>query len=174
MILFKLILQLKSIYKKIELKYYTNAILNNAKSVKSNLKVNGVSWVNQNSYLGENVNFNGMKIYGQGKVVIGNNFHSGTDCQMITQFHDYDKGKAIPYDSTYIKKDIIIENNVWLGNNVILLGGITIGEGAIIQAGSVVVSNIGKYVIAGGHPAKPFSKRDVQHYIDLKNNNKFH
>lgn len=35
-------------------------------------------------------------------------------------------------------------------------GGVTIGEGAIIQAGSVVVSDIPKYAIAGGSPAKVF------------------
>ena len=71
-------------------------------------------------------------------------------------------------------KDIIIENNVWLGDRVIVLGGTTIGEGAIIQAGSVVVSNIPKYAIAGGHPAKVFSKRDVEHYNKLEQENKFH
>lgn len=32
-------------------------------------------------------------------------------------------GKKIPYDETWIDKDVIIEDNVWLGNNVIILGG---------------------------------------------------
>ena len=63
---------------------------------------------------------------------------------------------------------------MWIGDKVIILGGVTIGEGAIIQAGSVVVSNIPKYAIAGGHPAKVFSKRDVEHYKKLKQEKKFH
>ena len=54
------------------------------------------------------------------------------------------------------------------------MGGVTIGEGAIIQAGSVVVSNIPKYAIAVGHPAKVFKYRDIEHYKKLKEEGKFH
>ena len=92
---------------------------------------------------------------------------------MITQNHNYE-GTKIPDDSSYICKDINIEDNVWLGSRVIILGGVTIGEGAIIQAGSVVVRNIPKYAIAGGHPAKVFSSRDKEHYEKLKMEGKFH
>ena len=93
---------------------------------------------------------------------------------MISQNHNFNHGNKIPYDNTYICKDIEIEDNVWLGDRVIVLGGVKIGEGAIIQAGSVVVSNIPKYGIAGGHPAKVFSERDVSHYEALKDQGKFH
>ncbi|WP_220498070.1 acyltransferase [Rhodopirellula sp. JC639] len=93
---------------------------------------------------------------------------------MITQNHRYDDGNAIPYDSKeYVLLDIEIGDNVWLGDRVILLGGITIGEGAIIQAGSVVVSDVPKCAIAGGHPAKVFKMRDVEHYENLKTQGKF-
>lgn len=93
---------------------------------------------------------------------------------MISQIHKYDDGNAIPYDSSeYIAKDIVIEDNVWLGDRVMILGGVTIGEGAIIQAGSVVVSNIPKYSIAGGHPAKVFKQRNIEHYEKLKQERKF-
>jgi len=86
------------------------------------LKVNGYSTVTDKTILGKNVNFNGMKIGGCGKVTIGDNFHSGRECLMITQNHNYN-GKKIPYDSTYICKDIEIEDNVWIGDRVIILGG---------------------------------------------------
>ena len=139
------------------------------------MRVNGYSYVNRNTFLGKNVNFNGMKIKGNGKVVIGNNFHSGQECLMITSYHKYDGGDAIPYDSKEdIDKDIIIEDNVWLGDRVIILGGVKIGEGAIIQAGSVVIKDIPKYAIAGGHPAKVFKYRDIEHYEKLKEEGKFH
>ena len=145
-----------------------------AKSTGKNLKINGPSYVTPNTELKDNVNFNGMKIQGHGRVVIGNNFHSGIDCMMITDIHNYDTGKAIPYDDTIISKDIFIKDNVWLGNKVMILPGVTIEEGAIIQAGSVVVNNIPKYAIAGGHPAKVFKYRDIQHYEKLKSENSFH
>jgi acetyltransferase-like isoleucine patch superfamily enzyme len=57
---------------------------------------------------------------------------------------------------------------------VIVLGGVSIGEGAIIQAGSVVVKDIPKYAIAGGHPCKVFKYRDIEHYEKLKKERKFH
>ena len=136
------------------------------------LNVNRYSTCTNKTILGKNVNFNGMKIAGCGNVTIGNNFHSGSECQIITQIHNYE-GNAIPYDQTYICKDVIIEDNVWLGNRVMILGAITIGEGAIIQAGSVVVKDIPPYAIAGGHPAKVFKSRDVTHYEMLKKAKKF-
>lgn len=143
------------------------------KSYVEPLSVNGYSTVTKNTSLGRNVNFNGMRIFGGGAVSIGDNFHSGGGCQIITQDHNYE-GDAIPYDDTYILKDVTIEDNVWFGNRVIVLGGVTVGEGAIIQAGSVVVSDIAKYAIAGGHPAKVFASRDVEHYRKLKDERRFH
>jgi len=154
--------------------YFTMRVKQRCRSYGSNLKVHAKSVVSHHTILHNNVNFNGMQIKGRGKVEIGSNFHSGENCSMISQIHNYDHGNAIPYDDTYIAKDIYIEENVWIGERVIILGGVTIGEGAIIQAGSVVVSDIPKYAIAGGHPAKVFSFRDKAHYMRLKKEGKFH
>jgi acetyltransferase-like isoleucine patch superfamily enzyme len=154
-------------------KLYTRRVRRQCQSCHAHLTVNGKSSVSKTTSLGKNVNFNGMEILGGGSVVIGDNFHSGRDCLMITQYHNYDTGKAIPYDQTYIFKDISIEDNVWLGERVIVLGGVTIGEGAIVQAGSVVVKDIPKYAIAGGHPAKVFKCRNIEHYQKLKNERRF-
>ena len=153
---------------------YMKIIQYQCKSYGIGLKVNTKSSVTVNTILGDNVNFNGMIIKGGGNVKIGNNFHSGSNCSMIVQIHNFDFGEAIPYDHTYIYKDVVIEDNVWLGDSVIVLGGVTIGEGAIIQAGSVVVKDIPKYSIAGGHPAIIFKQRDIKHYEKLKSKGKFH
>ncbi len=153
--------------------YYTNKVKSSCGSYQLPLKVNGKSKVTKKTFLGKNVNFNGMIITGCGEVCISDNFHSGIECMMITQNHNYE-GSAIPYDSQYICKDITINDNVWLGNRVIVLGGVIIGEGAIIQAGSVVTEDIPKYAIAGGHPAKVFSSRNKKHYEKLKSEGAFH
>lgn len=154
-----------SIYR---LKIYKKAIL-----CGSNLYVGGKSYVNSNTYLADHVSFNGMAMTGNGKITIGRYFHSGPGCQIITTFHNYE-GTEIPYDNTVINKDVTIGDYVWFGNNVIVLGGVTIGEGAIIQAGSVVCKDIPPYAIAGGHPAMPFKYRDVEHFNKLKAEGKFH
>lgn len=149
-------------------KICTSVVKRQCKSYGDHLRVNMFSVVTKNTIIGNNVNFNGMRISGNGKVLIGNNFHSGTECMIITSYHNYDQGAKIPYDDTYMSKDVVIEDNVWLGSRVIVLGGVKIGEGAIIQAGSVVVKDIPSYGIAGGHPAKVFKYRDVEHYKQLK------
>lgn len=48
-----------------------------------------------------------------------------------------------------------IGNDVWIGTNVTVLAkNITIGDGAIIGAGSVVTKSVPPYAIVGGNPAK--------------------
>lgn len=137
------------------------------------LRANGLTLLTTSTQIGNNVNFNGLRISGKGKCEIGNNFHSGYGVRILTSYHNYE-GNKIPYDNTLITEDVTINNNVWLGINVIILPGVTIGEGAIVQAGSVVVSDIPKYSIVGGHPAKIFSERDIQHYKNLKEKEAFH
>lgn len=154
-------------------KYYAWRIHTVAAQCGDGLYVGGKSYVTFNTYLGDSVCFNGMAMSGNGKITIGNYFHSGPGCQIITSFHNYE-GSEIPYDDTFIDKDVTIGDCVWLGNNVIILGGVTIGEGAIIQAGSVVCKNIPPYAVAGGHPATPFKTRNIDHYLKLKEEKKFH
>ncbi len=153
---------------------YKFKVRKKAKSVGRDLSVNGWSTVTTKTVLGNNVNFNGMKITGNGNVRIGDNFHSGTECRILTQNHNYDQGNKIPYDRSHEVKNTVIEDNVWFGIRVMILPGVHIGEGAIVQAGSVVTHDIPKYGIAGGHPAKVFSYRDQEHYEKLKAEGKFH
>lgn len=140
--------------------------------LKADIHVNGFTILTKMCEFGQNVNFNGLKVYGLGKCLFGSNFHSGKTCKILTAVHNY-KGNKIPYDETIIHKDVIIGDNVWIGMGVTILGGVEIGEGAIIQAESVVVSNIPKLGIAGGHPAKVFAYRDNIHYDKLKLENSF-
>lgn len=156
-----------------EKKYYPKQIRKKAAVCGESLYCGGKSFVTSNTYLGSHVCFNGMSMTGKGKITIGSYFHSGINCQIITSFHNFE-GNSIPYDDTFIDKDVTIGDCVWLGNNVIILGGVTIGEGAIIQAGSVVCKNIPAYAIAGGHPAMPFKYRDKDHYEKMKKSGKFH
>ncbi len=167
----KKIMELKE---KIKLSLITEANLRTIVSYKSipHIKSSQVRLTDR-TYLGRNCSFNGIEVVGLGKFIVGDNFHSGKDILVITQIHNYNKGTKIPYDSKRIYKDVIIEDNVWIGARVTILGGVRIGEGAIIQAGSVVSMDIPEYAIAGGHPAKTFAYRDIEHYKNLKKERKF-
>lgn len=160
-------------FQTIKRKRYRSQITKVAKEVGENLKINFKSKVNKNTVLGNNVSFNGLIIRGNGEVVIGDNFHGGPDILILTQNHNYE-GTKIPYDENYIRKKIVIGDNVWIGARCIIVSGVTIGEGAIIQAGSVVIKDIEPCGMAGGHPAKIFKYRDKDHYYKLKKEKKFH
>ncbi len=165
--------KIKKIIKNILSFFYTIKAKMEVKSYSPPFKVNGLCWFTKNTILGKNTHFNGIEILGDGEVIIGDNFHSGKECMIITHVHNYDHGKKIPYDDTYIYKSVNIGDNVWIGHRVIILGGVTIEEGAIVQAGSVVVSDIPRCAIAGGHPARVFKYRDISHYEELKENRAF-
>lgn len=147
---------------------YTRCARHISQSCGTGLKVNAKCIFQGKIFLGDNCNFNGMQVLGNGTVHFGNNFHSGKECMIITSNHNFDFGNAIPYDNTFILKKITIEDNVWLGNRVTIVGNVTIGEGAIVGAGSVVVKDIPPCAIVGGNPAKIIRYRDVSHYNNLK------
>lgn len=135
----------------------------------------GKTVLTNNTFLGDYCCFDGCIIQGdKGKVTIGSHFHSGIELLIITQNHNYDHGQHIPYSpDDYIGKDIEIGNFVWVGSRVTILPGTKIGDGAIIQAGSVVHGEIPPLAIVGGNPAKVFKYRDKVHFEKLKNEKKF-
>jgi chloramphenicol O-acetyltransferase type B len=149
-------------------KYYTLKVRNTAEDCGGGLLVRYPSQVTENTILGEDVSFNNVDIRGDGKVKIGNNFEGGPNILILTRNHAYDSGESLPFDDTYNRKTTVIEDNVWIGAEVTLVPGVTIGEGAIIQAGSTVVDDIPPFAIAGGHPAEVFDERNKEHYRKLK------
>ena len=52
------------------------------------------------------------------------------------------------------KGDIRVKDDVWIGTNAIICSGVTIGQGAVIAAGSVVTKDVEPYAIVGGNPAR--------------------
>lgn len=69
-------------------------------------------------------------------------------------------------------RDIIVEEDVWIGTNVTLLNGVVVGRGAIIGSGTVCRSSIPPYAIVIGNPAKVVGFRFtpvkiIQHEISL-------
>lgn len=73
--------------------------------------------------------------------------------------------------SSISKGDIIVQDDVWIGRNAIILSGVTIGQGAVIGAGSVVTKSVPPYAIVAGNPAKliryRFSKQIIKELMKL-------
>ena len=49
---------------------------------------------------------------------------------------------------------LILGNDVWIGTGATVMGGITVGNGAIIAAGSVITKDVPPYAVVGGNPAR--------------------
>ena len=60
----------------------------------------------------------------------------------------------------------VIGNDVWIGREAVVMPGVTIGDGAIIAARAVVVSDVTPYTTVGGNPARPLKKRYSDEDID--------
>ena len=143
-----------------------------AKVLGKNFDIYGKAKINAQTYIGDNVGIQtGFCIDGEGACYLGNNIAIGKECLIITSNHDYE-GDMLPFNPRGIKKDVHIDDNVWIGSRVMILPGTHICEGAIIQGGSVVHGEIPKCAIAGGNPAKVFKYRNIKNYEELKKNNK--
>ena len=57
------------------------------------------------------------------------------------------------------KGDIIVKDDVWIGDGAIICSGVTIGQGAIVAAGAVVTKGVEPYAIVGGNPARVIKYR---------------
>lgn len=99
-------------------------------------------------------------IYGDGGVEIGKDSLIANHVELISGNHKFrDASQLIRLQGGEIKK-ISIGNDVWLGAYVIVLPGVTVGDGAVVGAGSVVTRDIPSYSIAIGVPAKVVGKRE--------------
>ena len=106
------------------------------------------AFVGRNTYLG---------VYQP--ISIGANTIIGAYCYLISGNHRYDRRDIPIRDQGFTGAAIVIEHDVWIGTHVVVLPGITIGEGAIVAAGSIVSKNIPAYEIWGGVPAKFLKQR---------------
>ena len=113
-------------------------------------------WLNKNSELiigSGNIN-NGFKMSCFQKIEIGENVSIAENVTIRdTDNHFIDKNKP----ST---APIKIGDKVWIGMNAMILKGVTIGDGAVIAAGSVVNKDIPSRCLAAGVPAE-IKKRNI-------------
>ncbi len=76
--------------------------------------------------------------------------------------HSYSGFSTYPFNVLFFnqkteaqtKGPIIVQDDVWIGERVLILSGVTIGQGAIVGAGSVVSKDVPPYAIVVGNPAK--------------------
>ena len=95
-----------------------------------------------------------------GSTIVDSNMHStvSKDRMKETQnarkeIENHTMGQNVDR-STIRSAPVVIKDKAWIGFSCIIMKGVTIGEGAIVGAGSVVTKNVPDYAIVGGNPAK--------------------
>ncbi len=98
-----------------------------------------------------------------GGIEIGVNTIISRNCAIFSASHDYE-GERLPFGSTDIEKPVCIGRNVWIGMNAMIIPGVTIGDGAIVGLGTVVVNDVPPLAIVGGYGHRIIGYRDRTHY----------
>ena len=115
--------------------------------------------------------YSGVKIFigENAELIIGHdsyiNYNSTINCQTKISIGNYvmisenvkiqDHNQHTIHREGYkLKAPIIIQDKVWIGMNCIILPGVTIGQGAVVAAGSIVNKDVPPFALVGGVPAK--------------------
>lgn len=105
----------------------------------------------KNITVGKHVFINmGCKFQDQGGIFIGDGTLIGHNVVLATLNHAMDPRQR----SSMIPAPIHIGKHVWIGSNATILPGVTIGDGAIVAAGSVVTKDVPDNTLVAGVPAK--------------------
>ena len=113
-----------------------------------------------NLYSINNITIGNDVMISWGVSIIDNNSHSLVSQERINDVADWKKGinEGVigKYKNWAVVKSapIHIKDKAWIGFNSIIAKGVTIGEGAIVGAGSVVTKDVPDYAVVGGNPSK--------------------
>jgi len=116
--------------------------------------------------VGDNVNIQ-MNCFldGRGGLTIGNNVDLTPGVRILTEGHDVD---SPGYDT--VKKSVVIHDHVVVGSWALIMPGVTLGEGAVVGAGSVVTRSVEPYTVVAGNPAvkKRDRRREIGYRLDYR------
>lgn len=91
---------------------------------------------------------------------IGDDVLFGPEVMILSGNHPFDiVGQTINASHKGINGRCRIEGDVWIGARAIIIGDVTIGEGAVVGAGSLVNRDVPPYTVAVGSPCVPRRRR---------------
>ena len=107
-----------------------------------------------------------IQLFDRATLVLGNSFIN-SDCKIrCSKNISIGDNCAISHDVTIMDSDyhqiegekntkpIVIADDVWIGTRCTVLKGVTIGEGAVIAAGSIVTKDVMPHTLVAGNPAR--------------------
>jgi acetyltransferase-like isoleucine patch superfamily enzyme len=88
------------------------------------------------------------RLFGHGSIEIGEDAQIGPGCLITTTDHNIYENLEASF------KKVTIGKRAWIGANVTVLPGISIGDYAVVGAGSVVTKDVPAYSVVVGVPAR--------------------
>ena len=115
----------------------------------------------KNISIGQSSYINGGELYAarDSHIFIGDNCMISYDVIIRTDMHNHTDLNIPMIDQNITCKDIVVEDDVWIGYGAYIMPGVTIHKGAIIGAHAVVTRDIPEYAVAVGVPAKVIKYR---------------
>ncbi|MDJ0633593.1 MAG: hypothetical protein QNJ34_10430 [Xenococcaceae cyanobacterium MO_188.B29] len=90
-----------------------------------------------------------------GEVYIDDYVFFGKNVCLITGTHDFMKfGEERMNTAPKEGRDIVIEKGAWIATNATVIGPCTIGQNAVVAAGSLVTKDVAPFTVVAGVPAK--------------------
>jgi acetyltransferase-like isoleucine patch superfamily enzyme len=106
----------------------------------------------ENIRIGRNVFINqSCTMYDLGGIDIADDVMIGPNVSLITSGHPIAPSQR---RAGVTAAPITIERNVWIAAGVTIIGGVTVGENAVVAAGSVVTRDVPPNTLVGGNPAR--------------------
>jgi acetyltransferase-like isoleucine patch superfamily enzyme len=102
--------------------------------------------IGHNVFVNQNCTF-----YDLGGLDIADDVMIGPNVSIITASHPLEPSQR---RAATIGKPIMIERNVWIAAGATIIGGVTVGENAVVAAGSVVTADVSPNTLVGGNPAR--------------------
>ena len=107
----------------------------------------------------------GLTLIDDYNITIGKGCLLGTNVTLCTTGHPIDPDKRS--EGSMYSFPITIGDGAWIGAGAIILPGITIGKYAVIGAGSVVTKDVPDYTVAAGNPChilRKINEHDKEYY----------
>lgn len=101
----------------------------------------------------------GAYLSGEGGLEIGEDVLIGPHAKLLSAGHAIDGGNEIIARNPITRAKITVGNGAWIGAGAIVLEGVSIGRGAVVAAGAVVRQDVPAGMIAAGVPAKVIRSR---------------
>ncbi len=90
------------------------------------------------------------------EIIIGHNVAIGPNVMILSAGHDY-RTRLLAATAGTVR----ILDYAWIGAGAIILPNVTVGEGAVVAAGSIVSRDIPAWTVAIGAPARPVKSRTL-------------